>query len=403
MSEAGSGAFSSATRSVAGGNRSTHGSFKGDDEHDAPPPPQSVPFVTRMHQDFRNFHSDSIHCICVVQKAEMRMLNSLFAGDPKRVAIVSPNSLFLCDQKGPVKRLIKLHLISSVYTQVVINKSGVGVTHVLVKVPTEHDILLAMVEDERNDPNTDFLKTLGAAWAVDRYEREGESMVLPVFPLTDDEKITDPQYLQLKDFTADGAGAKQKCKACLAKDRGLMVLQEKMVDLYNKLLASNEQVSQVGALKQKEEKLKFLTAQANAGRQLYREKCKQLLLTLEEQQKELDDWREFAEALVKQTQLLNTPPEHYRALCHPHRVAQLEQRLEKAAFYKELYENLKEKWETAGPDGGPEDASVPAPSVQSDSGSSDDYSGSHGGRRRGTARTAADDKVDTYLEKLDPG
>ncbi|KAJ9447711.1 hypothetical protein DIPPA_10742 [Diplonema papillatum] len=311
------------------------GSIIIDDRVNVTPPP-NVPFVRPYHPDLNHFASRGMHDIKVVHKVNTGRLRSLIPSSPLRVAIISSNSLFICDLSGPTKRLLKLSKISQIFTQMDGGSTSTPGLHILIKVPTEHDLLLTIPPDPRNDDSRDFIETLRAVWSVDRYKRRGDNFQLPLTAVAKGKKIEN--YAQLEDLTE--AQAKQKCKSCLIKDAELSGIHDQLLDLTRKHGQAEEEAGKVAGLQADVDRMRHLTAQAHVGRDMYKDKCKQLMLAVDTVHEELDEWRDFAEVLVKQIQLLNAPNDiHY--LCHPRRVAQLEWRLEQADFYKQAYLDLK--------------------------------------------------------------
>eukprot|EP01061_Rhynchopus_euleeides_P009805 TRINITY_DN19102_c0_g1_i1.p1 TRINITY_DN19102_c0_g1~~TRINITY_DN19102_c0_g1_i1.p1 ORF type:complete len:374 (+),score=131.35 TRINITY_DN19102_c0_g1_i1:130-1251(+) len=320
--------------------------------------PQRPAFVNpgRVPQSLKHFNSNRAHAICVVQKESVRTITLLPGkSTDTRVAVITPNSVMILDVTGPMKRLIKLQAISELYVQEQQTKQWGTVRSLLIKIPTEHDLLLLLVNDPRNDVQVDFVKVLQQAWVYERYERKSVAGTLMTTHLDPQEKIT--KHAQLVDVTG-GIAAKTKCKECASHKAAIEGLQEKLVDVACANEVLQEQVSHTSDLAKKLQQAKKLTAEANAGRMIYRDKCKELMDTVDRQKEELETWKEFCEVLVKQQQVHNTAEadrEGFRNLCHPYHVAQVEARNERLGIYKDQYDIMKQRLDelegTRYPDG----------------------------------------------------
>eukprot|EP01059_Diplonema_ambulator_P032606 TRINITY_DN6474_c2_g1_i1.p1 TRINITY_DN6474_c2_g1~~TRINITY_DN6474_c2_g1_i1.p1 ORF type:complete len:391 (+),score=79.82 TRINITY_DN6474_c2_g1_i1:94-1266(+) len=311
-----------------------------DYEYDFRPDP--VPFQRQIEPKLKIFRSASIHCLQVVEKVETRKLHSFLpAASAERVLVVSPKSLLLCDMSGPVKRLIKMGDISELVTQKMSYKAQKDILHLLIKVPTHQDLLLALVDHpfNKHDFNKDgmIVEIIQRVWACERYDSTKEPLRLPVRNLDEDPGKDDEKGGKKKqkivDFLAnlheEDLASSQKCKSCQEKDKNIRYLKEMMQRAHTNSEMWKLKASKVDVTKETAETFRVKCIQANKGRDMYKAKCKELMKCVEILQQELDDWKDFSETLVKQIQILNVPTE-IPNLCNPRRVATLEKRLDEA-------------------------------------------------------------------------
>eukprot|EP01064_Diplonema_japonicum_P007289 TRINITY_DN1494_c2_g1_i1.p1 TRINITY_DN1494_c2_g1~~TRINITY_DN1494_c2_g1_i1.p1 ORF type:complete len:398 (+),score=102.60 TRINITY_DN1494_c2_g1_i1:65-1195(+) len=305
-------------------------------------PPDPVPFQRKINSGLKHFKSSKIHCVRVVEKVETRVLQSFFPGTPERVLVVSPNSLLLCDLGGPLKRLIRLSAISQIMTQKIPRKKGEQpILHLLIKVPTDQDLLLALIDHKFNDSFAPSpIDTIRKTWSVDRFERKGDVMKLPIFEVPDGERIFD-SHLRVQE---EDKAAGKKCKFCLAKNKELEAFQEQLMKVFNNSLEMEQKTRETAKMKEAVATFRRMSREANLGREMFKKQSKDLIACVDRLQQELDEWKEFAETLVKQTQILNVPSE-ISNLCSPQRVAVLERRLDQAEHYRKAYADLYAKYE----------------------------------------------------------
>eukprot|EP01060_Flectonema_neradi_P031042 TRINITY_DN4616_c1_g2_i1.p1 TRINITY_DN4616_c1_g2~~TRINITY_DN4616_c1_g2_i1.p1 ORF type:complete len:381 (+),score=64.10 TRINITY_DN4616_c1_g2_i1:55-1143(+) len=295
-----------------------------------------IPGIQNLHRSLSHFKDPTLHFAQIVEKVEPTMLRKMTKSSATRVLAMSQNSLFLLDISGPPKRMLSIDKISNIITQDQ-ERGGNIVKHVLIKVPTEYDMLVALVPDSRN-ADIDVVEKIRKIWQYHRWKTAGRiDDELPIEQLDPKGKsITSPKYAQLTDHSRVQE-AKASCKVCRVKDQNLMVAKESMISVYRELLRATREAQKATALKSEVDELRTQVKKANAGRLLYLEKAKYLVGCIESLEEEIEDWRVLATELVEQRRILNTTGEDLKNLLSPARVAKLETRLKECRQYKKLY------------------------------------------------------------------
>ena len=311
---------------------------------------EPIPCIQKLHKSLSHFKDPTLHFAQIVEKVEPTVLRKITKSSSTRVLAMSQNSLFLLDVSGPPKRMIVIDKIANLITQDQ-ERGGAIIRHVLIKVPTEYDMLIALVNDDRNE-KIDVVEKIRKIWQFHRWKSTGRiDDQLPVEHLDIKAKsISSGKYAQLTDHSRVQE-ARSSCKVCRVKDQNLMVAKESMISVYRELLRVTKEAQKAGALREEVDDLKIQIKKANAGRVMYLEKAKYLVGCIDTLEDEIEDWRVLATELVEQRRILNTSGEDLKNLLSPGRVAKLETRLKECRQYKKLYiEKVNESKKLSGSD-----------------------------------------------------